>query len=437
MSGLAALLKARGFSFLSGSDKAASKGTARVEALGIPVYIGHKKEQAENAALVIYSAAISPENPEFAYAKAAGIPMLSRAQLLGELSRLYNKSVGVAGTHGKTTVTSMLSHMLFKADFAPGIHIGGVLPAIGSNVSPGNGGLFVTEACEYVDSYLELSPDVSIILNIDEDHMDYFKTMENIEASFAKFAALTRPGGLVIGFAEDKRVAALLESCGRRHVTYGFSEGDYRAKNIGADALGRPSFDFCQGEAVLCRVQLGVLGRHNIGNAMAALLAAKECGLPITQGAPLLADFHGAGRRLEDRGRCNGAQLYNDYGHHAEEVKATIASMAPVPKNRLWVVYQPALFTRFKATFPRLVTCFQGADKVIIIDIYGAREPEDPTLHSLQLVGEIQKLGQDCQYIPTMEEAAAYLEKELAKGDICLIMGSGTIDKLDSYMQKD
>lgn len=437
MSGLIALIKERGFTQITGSDKAESGGLGRVRALGVAVQIGHQPDLIKNARLVVASAAIAADNPELQYAQEAGIPVISRAQMLGAVSRLYERAVCVAGTHGKTTVTSMIAHILFLAGTDPGVHIGGVLPLLGGSVRPGKGDVFVTEACEYVDSYLELTPDCAIVLNIDEDHMDYFKTLERIYQSFTRFVSLTKKNGMIIGCADDPLTNRLLQECGRPFISYGYSEkAKFRLSGFALNKAGQPCFTLA-GEGEEVPVCLSVLGKQNTGNAAAALLAARHYGVPLAEGARLLQSFTGANRRMEPRGTRNGAKLYNDYGHHAEEVKATIAAVAPVPKNRLWVVYQPALFSRFKATFPRLATCFAGADRVVLIDIYGAREPNDPALSSAQLCEAVKANGQNCVFIPDMADAARYLEAQLQPGDICLIMGSGTIDKLDSFIKKD
>ena len=436
MSGLAILLHQMGFKYIRGSDSADGKALVPLREMGMTIFVGHDAKQVENAELIVYSAAISESNCELHRARELGIPCLRRDELLGLISKLSRECIAIAGTHGKTTTTGMTAQIFEEAGRDPVIHMGGSLPLIGSSVKLGHGEAFITEACEYVDSFLALHPTCAVVLNIDADHLDYFKNMENIKKSFAQYMSQVSPDGLVIGCGDDENTLKLMRACGRRFASYGLSaENDYHAENVTFSPEGYPSYDFYKGDKKLCRVNLSIVGRVNVLNSQAALICAMEHGIDLETALKALADFKGAGRRFELRGVYNGAKVYHDYGHHPAEVAATIAASAPIEKNRLWVVYQPALFSRTRAQFDRLAQCFKGADKVIIIDIYGSREPFDPGINSQMLVDEVvKKTGQDCIYIPTMQEAAEYLKAHLEPGDLCLTMGSGTVDKLDGFI---
>lgn len=436
MSGLAMMLHNLGFDKLSGSDQAEGKALPALRDAGIKISVGHDEKNVQGAELVIYSAAVNEKNCEFAYAKQHGIPMLRRDELLGELSKAYKNCIAVSGTHGKTTTTGMISEIFQVAGKDATIHIGGVLPMIHSNVRLGHGDAFITEACEYVDSFLTLHPKFAIVLNIDADHLDYFKDIDHIYASFMRFVQPVPEDGCVIGCGDDKRTAKLLKECGKHTVSYGFEDtNDYYARNIEFSPQGYPSYDFCKDGKCLFRVELSIVGKLNVLNSMAAIICCMKNGISESAIKEGLHAFCGVMRRFEDRGTCNGARLIHDYAHHPQEVAATILAAQPIEKNRLWVVYQPALFSRTKAQFDRLVKCFKGADKVIVIDIYGSREPFDPTIHSKMLVDKIvEQEKQDCIYIPTMQEAAEYLKQHLEPGDLCLNLGSGSIDKLDTFI---
>jgi UDP-N-acetylmuramate--alanine ligase len=436
MCGLAEILHNWGFTDVSGSDRSDSDALQRLKSMGINAVVGHSVENVKNASLVVYSAAIPKDNVERAYAEGNGIPCIDRAAMLGLISAKCDKCIGVAGTHGKTTTTSMISEIFYRSGKEPTIHIGGVLPTIGSNVYTGNDEFFITEACEYVDSYHTLKPYIAIVLNIDSDHLDYFKTVENIYKSFLKYCELVSENGYVIGCYDDERTRRLLAECSKKHKSYGFDKNaDYHAENVIYNDEGFPCYDMFEGDKFLCRVELSVIGEVNVLNSMAAIISALLSGVTLEEALHGIKAYTGAGRRFEYRGSFNGAKIYNDYGHHPEEVAATIEATKHIKKNRLWLIYQPALFSRTKAQFDRLVDCFHNADKTVLIDVYGDREPYDPTINSKMIVDKIiEKYNDDCIYIPTMEECGAYLKTQLLPDDIVLIMGSGTVDILDKFI---
>lgn len=434
MSGLAMMLANLGFTKLSGSDWADGKALPALREAGIRVSTQHAVKNVEGAELVIYSAAIGPKNCEYAYAKEHGIPMLRRDELLGALSAHYKNCIAVSGTHGKTTTTGLISEIFSFARKDATVHIGGVLPMYHSNVHLGHGDAFITEACEYVDSFLTLQPKYAIVLNIDAEHLDYFKDLEHIYQSFLRFVQPVPEDGAVIACGDDPMAARLMRECEKRTISYGFDRtNDYYPENISFNKDGCACYTLCRKGEKLFDVQLSIVGRVNIINSIAAIICCMENGISAEDILNGIHAFHGVMRRFEDRGLLNGARLVHDYAHHPVEVAATIAAAQAIEKKRLWVVFQPPTYSRTKTQFDRLLTCFKGADKTIIIDIYPAREAFDPTIHSKMLVDIISQT-QDCIYIPTMEEAAAYLKQELSEGDLCLILGSGSIDKLDSFI---
>ncbi len=436
MCGLAEILHNWGFSNISGSDRSDSAALRRLKQMGINATVGHSEENVKNASLVVYSAAIPATNVERAYAEKHGIPCMDRAGMLGLISEKCEKCIAVAGTHGKTTVTSMISEIFYRAQKEPTIHIGGVLPLVGSNVYTGKDEFFITEACEYVDSFLTLRPHTAVVLNIDSDHLDYFKTVDNIYRSFIKYCQLTDENGFVVGCFDDERTRRMMSECGRKTVSYGFDENaDYHAENVTYSDDGYPRYDMFKKNEFYAHVELSVIGKVNVLNSMAAIISSVLNGVTLDEALSGLKLFTGAGRRFEYRGSYNGAKIYNDYGHHPEEVAATIEATLNIKKNRLWLIYQPALFSRTKAQFDRLVDCFHKADKTVIIDVYGDREPFDPTINSKMIVDKIiEKYGDDCKYIPSMEECGAYLKTQLEPNDMVLIMGSGTCDILDKFI---
>lgn len=436
MSGLAIMLCNLGFDKLSGSDWADGKALPALREAGITVATQHAVENMQDADLVVYSAAIGPSNCEYAYAVEHKIPMLRRDELLGAISAAYKNCIGVAGTHGKTTTTGLISDIFQYAGKDATIHIGGVLPELHSSVHMGHSDTFITEACEYVDSFLTLQPTYAIVLNIDAEHLDYFKNLENIYQSFKKYVAPVPEHGCVIGCGDDEQTARLLKECGKRTISYGFDQAnDYYPANIVYTSEGYPRYTLMHKGQEMFRVELSIVGKLNIINSIAAIVCCMENGISTDSILKAAKEFRGVMRRFEDRGICNGARVVHDYAHHPVEVSATILAAQPIEKKRLWVVFQPPTFSRTKTQFDRLVKCFHGADKIIIIDIYPAREAFDPTIHSKMIVDEIVKNeGEDCIYIPSMEEAAAYLEGHLEPGDLCLILGSGSVDKLDSFI---
>ena len=362
---------------VTGTDINPSKVTRHLESIGIKVYQSHEPENVENVDAAVYSAAVSKDNPEVVRARELGIPLFSRAEVLGQIMERYNHSVAICGTHGKTTVTSMTSLILRNAEYKPTILVGGNLPQINGNVEIGDNNYFVTEACEYMDSFLQLRPSIGVILNIDSDHLDYFKDMEHIVKSFSTFVEQITPDGIIIAYGDNPFVKAILKGHTNK-ITYGYSESnDFYAENISFNENGFPSFDICHKGRTIANLELSVPGEHNVLNAMAAFVTASYLDVDIPTIANTLKEYHGTNRRFDFIGTTDkGALIYDDYAHHPTEIKATLSAARNVKHNKIWLVFQPHTYTRTKALFYEFVDSFGDADAVILTDIYAAREKD-------------------------------------------------------------
>ena len=431
MSGLAEVLLREDFK-VSGSDARESELTQHLVDKGAIVYYGQCADNIkEGTDVVVYTAAIHPDNPEYAAAKHAGIPMLSRAELLGQMMRNYKTSIAVSGTHGKTTTTSMLSMVLLEANQDPTISVGGILPAIGGNIRVGQSGTFLTEACEYTNSFLSFYPTVSIILNIEEDHMDFFKDLADIRSSFHRFAGLLPQDGLLVMNSEIEHPEEITADISARVVTYGLGgTEDYTAKGITYDAKGCASFMMYQKGECMGPVTLNVPGLHNVSNGLAAMAAALELGIGFDQAATGLSMFHGTDRRFQYKGEVNGVTVIDDYAHHPTEIAATLKVAANYPHRELWCVFQPHTYTRTKAFLPEFAEVLSKADHIVLADIYAARETDTLGISSRTLQAEIEKLGKTCHYFSTFEEIEKFLLKKCIHGDLLITMGAGDVLKI-------
>ena len=435
MNGLAQILRSRGFS-VQGSDKARSQFTRRLEQLGIPVFIGHDAKNLGDADLLIYSAAIRPDNPERAAAREHNIPEVERADALGMISEGFEQVVAIAGCHGKTTITSMLALIACRCDSGEAgahpmdatIHIGGFVDFLNGGVRIGRGGMFITEACEYVESFLALHPTIELISNIDDDHLDYYHDIEHITDAFGRFTALLPEGGVLIGCNDDARVRGLLDGHEKgRSITYGVSDADYMPSDISFDSMGNPSFDLiCYGENI-GRVSLSVPGEHNMMNAVAALSVALTLGVPFNTAACALNEYTLTRRRFELMGESGGVKVFHDYAHHPSEIRAVVGAAVRCPHKKLFCVLQCNSFTRAKTLFTGDMSCLRGAQTVIVPDIYPGRERDTGDVHARDIVNAIAKSSIDAIYIPTFEEIRDYLTKNAGPGDIVLTMGSGDV----------
>ena len=430
MSGLAEILLKESFT-ISGSDAKESDLTRHLTSLGAQVFYGQKAENIlPGTDLVVYTAAIHPDNPEFAAAKAAGVPMLTRAELLGQIMRNYDTPIAVSGTHGKTTTTSMLSHILMAADCDPTISVGGILPSIGGNIRVGHSETFLTEACEYTNSFLSFFPKIGIILNMDADHLDFFKDIDDIRHSFRAFARLLPTDGMLIINADTPKYDYVTEGLGCKVVTYALENqavADYTAANITYDEFDHPSFDcICRGE-LRGRYTLMVPGLHNVSNALAAIALADELQLPENAIHEGFATFRGTDRRFQFKGNIGDITVIDDYAHHPTEIKATLTSAKNYPHKKTWCIFQPHTYTRTKALLPEFAEALTLADHVVLANIYAARETDTLGISSADLQALVQKEGKECFYFHTFEEIEDFVLKNCINGDLLITMGAGDV----------
>lgn len=440
LSAIAEILLSRGYE-VSGSDMRESEITERLIDEGADIYLGHRARNVENADLVIYSSAIGGDNPELARAKELGIPAMTRAQALGILMDEYENSIAVSGTHGKTTTTSMVSLILKDAGKEPTVLVGGNLSDINGNVYIGKSGYFVTEACEYMDSFLNLKPKIEIILNIDSDHLDYFKDVEHIARSFDKFARLVPEDGVVIAYDANPFVKSVVEEL-PNVVTFGMNEScDYYASDVAFDNDGMPGFTVNHGGNVLGRVKLAVPGEHNILNALSAFACSHILGVEVDKIVETLEKYTGIQRRFDILGKTsNNIKIVDDYAHHPTEIKATLAAVKNMKHNNLWCLFQPHTYTRTMALIDDFATSFREADKVVLAEIYAAREKNIYKISSKNLMNRIKEEdpGKDVYFFRDFEEIANFVYNNAEEGDLVITMGAGDIYKAgELILEKD
>ena len=422
---LAEILHSQGH-YLTGSDNNESDTLNRIRALGIPVTMGQKAENVEGADMVVYTAALLPDNPELVAAKESGIPTFERSKLFGYFTRNYNNCIGICGTHGKTTVTSMLTHILIDNDFDPSAIIGGKLPLTGTNGRVGKSDILVCEACEYKDTFLDLTPDVSVILNIDRDHMEYFKTLENLEASFRKFADLSTK--CVIYNGDDKNTLDTLKGIeGKKLISFGTADScNYVAKNISYANGAFPCYDlYIDGEYKI-KIELSVPGEHNVLNSLAAIATAMYCRATVEQCKESLLTFSGAGRRFEFLGTYNGADIVDDYAHHPAEIEVTLSAAKKMSYKRVWAVFQPFTFSRTKMHLEAFAKALSIADNVVMTEIMGSREINTYGITTQDLADEIP----GSVWFDTFDKVADYLKANIDEGDLVLTLGCGDVYKI-------
>lgn len=427
MSGIASMLIHFGYK-VSGSDAKSSKVLEELMAKGAEIYIGQRAENITNPDLVCYTAAIQKDNPELVAAIDAKIPTIERAELLGELMTLYKYPLAVAGTHGKTTVTSMLSLVLLEAKTDPTILVGGELPQIGGNHRIGKRDYLSFEACEYVESFLHFNPFLSIITNVEEDHLDYFSGINHIISSFKKFASLTSPLGCIIVCSDDKYAQEVVQNVDKKVIKYGIKSEDAEisAKNLKFNDKGFGEFDIVKDGKFLLSVKLNVPGEHNVCNALAVTAAADFLGIGADAIKAGLEAFGGARRRFERIGSFGGCEVIDDYAHHPTEIKTTLEAARKMGKNRVWVVFQPHTYSRTKSLLDGFAEALTVADKVVICDIFPAREKDDGSIHSRDLADKIP----DAVYIGDLDAAGEYLKENTEDGDMLITMGAGDVYKI-------
>lgn len=437
MSGLAEILASRGHQ-VSGTDVKETAVTKHLQSLGIHINFGHRAENiTDDITLVVYTAAIHDDNPELRAAHEKGIRIMDRAHLLGQIMDEYHDSVAVSGTHGKTTTTSMVSEILLAAEKDPTITVGGILPTIGSNLRIGNSPYFVAEACEYFDSFLQFNPFIAIILNVESDHLDYFKTLENIRRSFHAFAQRVPDKGLLVISEKIDNVEELTDGLTCHVETFGLSEkANWRAENIVHEADGRNSFDVYHNSAFFTTIHLHIPGEHNITNALAAIAASAFLGAAPEDCVKGLHHYTGTERRFQLKGKKDGITVIDDYAHHPTEIKAALAAAQNVQHNTTWCVFQPHTFSRTRFLFDEFGEAFGDADEIIIADIFAARETDDGTVSAAQLADRIAQTGKSARYVGDFAAIEAYLREHCKSGDLLMTVGAGDVYKIGENFLK-
>ncbi len=440
LSAIAEIFISRGYE-VSGSDMRESEITERLIDEGAHIYLGHRAKNVENVDLVVYSSAVGNDNPELARAHELGIPAITRAQALGILMDEYENSIAISGTHGKTTTTSMVSLILKDAGKEPTILVGGNLSEINGNVYVGKNEYFVTEACEYMDSFLNLRPKIEIILNIDSDHLDYFKDIDHIASSFDKFARLVPENGAVLAYDANPFVKSVIENIPNA-ITFGLSEScDYYASDIDFDGEGMPRFTVNHGGRALAKVSLSIPGEHNILNALSAFACSHILGVDVDKIVETLERYTGIQRRFDVLGKTsNNIKIIDDYAHHPTEIKATLAAVRNMKHNKLWCLFQPHTYTRTMALLDDFATSFTDSDKVVLAEIYAAREKNIYKISSKSLVNKIKEADptKDVYFFEDFEEIANFVYNNAEEGDLVLTMGAGDIYKVgEMILEKD
>lgn len=429
MSGLAEILLQKGLT-VSGSDMKKSASTQRLEKLGVKINYGHNYENInDNIDLVVYTAAVKEDNPEILAAKDKNITVVERAVLLGSIMDDYSRSIAVAGTHGKTTTTSMISEILLAADADPTITIGGTLSTINGNIKVGSSEYFVAEACEYHDSFLKFDPFVAVILNIEAEHLDYFKDINQIRTSFKGFAENTSPSGYVIINSADPALDYITKDLKSSVVTFGTDKEKsmWYPENIIHNEDGTNEFDVYFEGRLMGHITLNVPGDHNILNALAACAASTAVGIKMSSITKGLSHFTGTNRRFQYKGTYNGVTVIDDYAHHPTEVKATLAAAQHVKHNTIWCIFQPHTYTRAKSLLKEFGESFKDADKVIVADIYAAREKDTGLIHSREVAEEINRNSKNAQYIGDLNAIVEFIKNEAKEGDLLITMGAGDV----------
>ena len=421
---LAEILHSKGYT-LQGSDNNESSIVDRIRKMGIKVMMGQRAENIEGAEMVVYSAAISKENPELKAAIESGIPTFQRAELLGEVSRQFSNCIGICGTHGKTTVTSLTVQTMIEAGLDPSAVIGGKLPLTNSYGRVGATETIVMESCEYQDTFLKMSPDVAVILNIDEDHLEYFKTMENLILSFTKFAQ-SATKAIIYNGDDENTLKAIADIKGKEMISFGFNDkNDYYAENVEEYKGAFTKFDVMYKGEKLGNVELSIPGIHNVLNALAAVASAIYSGAKFEDCIKGLQEFKGAGRRFEDLGTYNGIDFIDDYAHHPAELKVTLEAAMKMGYNTVWAVFQPFTYSRTAMHFDEFVDVLQIPDRCVMTEIMGSREVNTYDIYTSQLAEKIP----NSVWFNTQEEVADYVVKNAKAGDLVLTMGCGDIYK--------
>lgn len=436
MSGIAAILKNFGFN-VTGSDWTQSETTDKLNSMGIHVTIGHDIANIKNADVIVYSAAIKQDDPEMQEAKKLNIPTIERADFLGELTRCYKDTICISGTHGKTTTTSMISLCFVNAMQDPSIQVGAFLKQLDGNYLVGNSEHFIIEACEYVESFLKFSPKAEVILNIDNDHLDYFKTFDNIKNAFIKYVKLLPENGILIVNGDDNNCLDLINITKSKAITYGINNknSDFYADNITFNSDGFANFDVYKNTKFYGSFKLSIPGVHNVLNALACISLCDYYGISSNIINIALSEFTGAHRRFEFKGKIkNTVSVYDDYGHHPTEIEATAKSLMNKKYNQSWVIFQPHTYSRTKNLLDDFARALLNFDNIILLDIYAARESNTYGISSKDLANKIISLGKDAKYIPDFQECASYVKNNVNNNDIVLTLGAGTVTEIGNML---
>ena len=422
------ILAAKGYE-ISGSDVLDGSIIQAEQAMGIRVSLGHKADNVLGADLVVYSAAISKDNVELAAASSYGIPTIERSVLLGYVSRLYKNSICVSGTHGKTTTTAMITTALELAGRDPSAVIGGKLPLIGGYGKAGKGDDIVIEACEYAETFLKLTPYLSVVLNIDNDHLDYYGSMGELKFAFKRFALMSQ--FMIFANVDDKNTMDVMYTLDRRVRTFGIeNDGDYCALNLQEYKPGFYEFDLKEWSKITGHIRLAVPGRHNVYNALAMCAVCRFAGLTVEQCAEAAASFKGAGRRFEIYGECNGAVIADDYAHHPTELRATLETARKLGYQRVIAVHQPFTYSRTKMLLKDFAEVLSLADVVVLTPILGSREPNDPSISSAKLAAKLP----NAVLVDSLEGAADWVKQNAREGDLVITLGCGDVYKASKMM---
>lgn len=435
MSGLAAILLKNGFK-VSGSDMKESEITIRLQQHGAEIYIGHSADNVKNVDLVVYTAAVPSDNPELLFAKNNNIPLMDRAEFLGYIMKGHKYNVAISGTHGKTTSTSMLSHIVLSAELDPTILVGADLDIINGNFRTGESEYFITEACEYKASFLRFFPYIGVILNIDADHLDFYKDIDDIEATFKKFVSIIPNDGYAIGNADDFRVKRVLETASCNTLTFGLNEGDVFAKDIHFNGRGS-SFDVVYKGKELYTIHLHVPGSHNVLNALSAVASSIVLGIDEKAVIEGLEGFKGAHKRFEIKGSKDDITVIDDYAHHPTEIKATLKAAREYPHNKIVSVFQPHTYSRTISLLDEFSESFNDTDELILMDIYAAREKDTGIVSSDMLGDKIRAKGIKCINVHSHAEALEVAKQKLSSGDLLLTVGAGDVVKVGEMFLQD
>lgn len=436
MSALAEIMISRGFT-VTGSDSHESKITDHLESLGAKIFYNQVAGNiSSDIDVLIYTAAIKQDNPELVKAKELGIPLLTRAKFLGQIMLNYPMAIGVSGTHGKTTTTSMLSQIMLEGNTDPTILVGGIMPAIHGNTRVGHSDKLITEACEYTNSFLSFKPNMAIILNVAADHLDFFKDLDDIRHSFRKFAELVPNDGFLVINSDIDNLEYFTDGLKCKVITVGSdpAKSDYSATNIEFDQFAKGSYDLVVNGEKSFHVALNVTGEHNIYNSLAAIAAAHAMGISDENIKAGLTQYGGTDRRFQYKGKVGDVTIIDDYAHHPDEITATIKTAKHYPHKKMWVVFQPHTYSRTKSLLPEFGKALKEADAVVLADIYAAREKDTLGVSSLDVKKEIEKYGTEVHYYPSFSEIENFLLESCSPGDLLITMGAGDVVKIGEHL---